>query len=455
MKIRTPNRDDIEAAAAREGFELSADELDGAALLLPALFAGAELLVADGAPPDPPTGREVRERPLAEPDPLNAIVRRCRVRGTGVGPLAGKRLGIKDNVAIAGVPLSCGSRFLGHFVPDRDATIVRRILDAGGEIVAILNMENLALTARGDCSAFGTVVNPHDPTRLAGGSSGGSAAALFYDDIDLTIGGDQGGSIRVPASWCGVVGFKPTHGLVPYTGIVGIDPTIDHAGPMARTVADTALLLDVIAGFDPDDPRQHRRSPAPPYREALATRLDGVRVGLLREGFGLAISEPDVDETVRAAARDLTALGATVREVSVPLHPIAGATMLPILLEGVGAWFATRHAGYHLGGRHDDALVRAVAASYRERPTRASRTPQDHPRRCPLAPRPARRRGLCPRAEPAARSCGPPMIAFSRRSTCWRCRPPRSRPPSPARRSTRSASSRPARTWSPIRPRST
>ena len=366
MRIRSPSRDDIAAAAIRAGFELDAAELDGAALLLPALFAGAEVLL-DAAPPPTPVGRVVRERPLSEPDPWNAIVRRCRVAGSGVGPLAGKRLGIKDNVAIAGVPLTCGSRFLGDFVPEEDATIVRRLLAAGGEIVAVLNMENLALTARGDHSAFGPVLNPHDPTHLAGGSSGGSAAALFYDDVDLTIGGDQGGSIRVPASWCGVVGLKPTHGLVPYTGVVGIEPTIDHVGPLARSVADAALLLDVIAGSDPDDPRQHPRPAAPPYVQAMATRLDGVRVGMLREGFGLAVSEPDVDETVRAAGRDLEALGATVRDVSVPPHPLAAASLLPILIEGVGAWFDANHTGYHLGGRCDVALIRAVAASRRAR----------------------------------------------------------------------------------------
>ncbi len=366
IKIQAPSRDDVEAAAAHEGLVLDGAEIEGAMLLLPALFAGVEPLV-DASPPPLPAGREVRERPLPEPDPCNAVLRRCRVRGLAEGVLAGKRLGIKDNVAIAGVPLSCGSRFLGDFVPDRDATIVRRILAAGGEIVAILNMENLALTARGDHSAFGSVLNPHDPTRLAGGSSGGSAAALFYDDIDLTIGGDQGGSIRVPASWCGIVGLKPTHGLVPYTGIISIEPTIDHAGPMARTVADTALLLEVIAGFDPGDPRQRRLPALPRYRETLATRLDGVRVGVMREGFGLAVSEREVDEAVRAAAGELVALGAVVREVSVPEHALAGALLLPIMLEGASALLATNLAGFHQDGYHDAALVHAVRRARRDR----------------------------------------------------------------------------------------
>jgi len=114
---------------------------------------------------------------------------------------------------------------LDGYVPDIDATIITRILDAGGEITAMLNMDNFAFSGGGDTSAYGPTRNPQNPDHLAGGSSGGSGAALYYDDIDLTIGGDQGGSIRIPASWCGVVGLKPTHSLVPYTGIAGIDPT--------------------------------------------------------------------------------------------------------------------------------------------------------------------------------------------------------------------------------------
>ena len=137
----------------------------------------------------------------------------------------------------------CGSLVLEGYVADTDATIVTRLLDAGAQIVATLNLDNFAFSGAGDTSAQGPVLNPHNPEYLAGGSSGGSGAALYYDDIDITIGGDQGGSIRIPASFCGVVGLKPTHSLVPYTGIMGIDSTFDHVGPMARTAADAALTL--------------------------------------------------------------------------------------------------------------------------------------------------------------------------------------------------------------------
>src|SRR5437879_3007289 len=219
--------------------------------------------------------RERGFRPEPKDDPLNAIVRRCSVKGAKSGKLAGKRLGIKDNVCIAGIPMTCASLVLEGYVPDIDATIITRILDAGGEITAILNMDNFAFSGGGDTSAYGPTRNPHNPEHLAGGSSGGSGAALYYNDIDLTIGGDQGGSIRIPASWCGIVGLKPTHSLVPYTGIVGIDPTFDHTGPMTRSVAEVALLLEVIAGKDPMDPRQYD-VPVQPYSQALSRDLRGV-----------------------------------------------------------------------------------------------------------------------------------------------------------------------------------
>ena len=137
------------------------------------------------------------------------------------------------------MPMTNASLVMEGYVADSDATIVTRLLDAGAEIVALLNMENFAF-ASGNTSAFGPILNPHNPEHVAGGSSGGSCAALHYDDIDITIGGDQAGSIRIPASWCGVVGLKPTHGLVPYTGIFGLDHTVDHAGPITRTAADAA-----------------------------------------------------------------------------------------------------------------------------------------------------------------------------------------------------------------------
>ena len=147
------------------------------------------------------------------------------------GPLAGMRIALKDSMALAGVPMTCGSRVLEGYVPSRDAVIVERLLAAGAEIVAITNMDDLAFSGGGDSSAYGATLCPFDPERTAGGSSGGSAAALWYEGVDAGLGTDQGGSIRVPAAWCGVVGLKPTHGLVPYAGIVGSTAPSTTRGP--------------------------------------------------------------------------------------------------------------------------------------------------------------------------------------------------------------------------------
>jgi amidase len=168
----------------------------------------------------------------------------------------------------------------------------------------------------------------------AGGSSSGSGVLVALGEVDMAIGGDQGGSIRMPASFCGIYGMKPTHGLVPYTGIMPIEIYVDHTGPMTATVRDNALLLEVIAGADGYDPRQY--SPlVHEYTQALGRGVDGLRIALVKEGFGLPSSEPDVDAKVRKAGELLGKLGAKVTEVSIPWHTLGGALWLPIGVEGL------------------------------------------------------------------------------------------------------------------------
>jgi amidase len=361
MALRRPNADDLKHFAAANHFSLSAGELADFEAMMPAMFETLDRLEAAPlatAPLKYPE-RSCGVRPQPEEDPLNAILRRCSVKGARSGKLAGKRIGIKDCFAVAGVPMTCGSLVMEGYVPEIDATLVMRILDAGGEIVAKLNLDNFAFSGAGDTSAFGPVRNPHNHDYLAGGSSGGSAAALYYDDIDMTVGGDQGGSIRIPSSWCGVVGLKPTHGLVPYTGCVGIDPTFDHAGPMGRNVADVALLLEAIAGKDPMDPRQGEVK-VEPYTQALGRKLDGMRIGLLREGFGLPGSEPDVDIAVRRATEVIRELGARVEEVSVPAHRAAEGITWGLIAEGASALLHANGVGYHFNGYYDGGLASAL-----------------------------------------------------------------------------------------------
>jgi amidase len=291
--------------------------------------------------------------PEAGENALGAWAWRVRVSGAKSGPLAGRSVALKDNVMLAGVPLSNGSASLAGYVPEIDATIVTRILDAGGTIAGKATCECLCLSCGSHTSAPGPVHNPRRRGHSAGGSSSGSAALLAAGEVDLAIGGDQGGSIRMPASFCGVVGMKPTFGLVPYTGIVPIEPTLDHAGPITRTVRDNALLLEVIAGPDGIDPRQGWCPPgaaatgAGRYVDALGGGAAGLRIAVLREGFGHPQSDPAVDAKVRAAAARFEKLGARVAEVSVPLHRAATAITLPLMAHGFAQLYAADFFGMH------------------------------------------------------------------------------------------------------------
>ena len=272
-------------------------------------YARLDQLTAPSLPVKYP--RAPGARPQPEDNPLGAWYWRCDITGPQGGLLSGKTVAIKDNVCVAGVPMMNGTGVLEGYVPDVDATIVTRILDAGGSIQGKAVCESLCFSGGSHTSDTGPVHNPHDPTRTAGGSSSGSAALVAAGEVDLAIGGDQGGSIRIPASWCGIYGLKPTYGLVPYTGVFPIELTLDHTGPMARTAADVALMLEAIAGPDGLDPRQKAGLSGQAYTQALTGDVSGLRLGIVQEGFGLAESEADVDEAVRQAAGSFESMGAT------------------------------------------------------------------------------------------------------------------------------------------------
>jgi amidase len=355
------------------GFDPSAEEAGELLAIGEAVFATLDLL--ETHEPDLPAPvdavRDPGRRPSTDEDPLNAIVRLCRVRGEAhEGILSGARIAMKDSVAIAGVPMTCGSAILQGFVPRSDATVTDRILRAGAEIVCVTNMDDLAFSAGGESSWYGPTRNPFDPERSAGGSSSGSAAALWYDGVDLAVGCDQGGSIRIPASWCGVVGLKPTHSLVPYTGIAGIDQTFDHCGPMARTAAGAALLLQAMAGKDPGDPRQ-RDVPVEDYTGAVERATDGLRglrIGVVAEGFSEGVgAEPATCDAVRACVERLAGLGAEVREQSLPEHLQAGGIAFAGFVEGMTALMTSGGNGVGWPGRYSEELAPAIVNGLRER----------------------------------------------------------------------------------------
>jgi amidase len=345
--LRKPPLDELQRISRSYGLDLSSEDLASFRGLMDGVlesyrrldqFAEPTLLVK--------YPREPGWRPTAAENELNAWYWKCSIKGAPSGPLTGKKVAIKDNVCVASVPMMNGSNVLEGYVPELDATIVTRILDAGGEIVGKSVCEHLCFSGGSHTSDTGPVLNPHDPTRSAGGSSSGSAALVVAHECDMAIGGDQGGSIRIPSAYCGCVGHKPTHGLVPYTGVFPIELTLDHTGPMARTAAECALLLEVIAGPDGLDPRQPPGLRTDAYTKRLTGDARGLRIGIVKEGFGLPNSEPDVDMTVRQAARSLSRAGAELIDLSIPLHrdgihiwnaiAVEGATMFMVAGNSMG-----------------------------------------------------------------------------------------------------------------------
>ncbi len=348
MKIKTPTLEDIALIAQQFGLTLSDDDL----VSFQGLMAGSLASYAridDLIEPKPavihPRGGAWRPEPAD--NPLNAWYYRCAIKGAKSGKLKGRTVAIKDNICVAGVPMMNGTAVLEGYVPDIDATLVTRILDAGGEIAGKSVCESLCFSGASHTCDTPAVRNPHNPAHSTGGSSSGSAALVASGAVDMAIGGDQGGSIRMPAAWCGIYGLKPTHGLVPYTGAFPIELTLDHLGPMTRNVTDFATLLEVIAGDDGMDPRQ-RNVRVDRYTFALTGDISDLRIGVVTEGFAWqGLSESDSDNCVREPAQLFKQLGAVVEEVSIPMHrdgihiwngiAVEGATALMIKGNSMGS----------------------------------------------------------------------------------------------------------------------
>jgi amidase len=365
---RRPTRSELEHVADVWRMSLSDAELETIAGLADELLGTAEE-VAALAPPSPhaPGRRDAGRRPTPDEDPYNAIIRWCDVELEGAeGLLSGMSIALKDCIAVAGVPLTGGSTLLDGFVPEQDSPLARRVLEAGGRIVAMTNMDCLAWSGYGDTSAHGPTLNPFDPTRTAGGSSGGSAAAVHYETVDAAFGCDQGGSVRLPAAFCGVIGLKPTYGLLPYTRILGIDQAVDHAGPIAQTAEGVARLLDATAGPDPGDPRQPAALPTVDSLRAVAEAeddLSGLRIAVVTEGLDTEIIgvTDEVRNAFWTAIDRFAALGATISETSIPAHLTGGNIDLIGCMEGMLALMSAGGNGYQWRGQYWPQLARAVA----------------------------------------------------------------------------------------------
>jgi amidase len=322
--------------------------------------------IVDGLPdflPSVDTSRRSAYRPRAEDNPFNAWYVKTEIRGVDGGKLSGRTIAIKDNIAVAGIPMMNGASTLEGYTPDVDATVVTRVLNAGATIAGKSQCEYLCFSGGSHTGTQGAVQNPRKAGHSAGGSSSGSAALLAADEVDFALGGDQGGSIRTPAAYCGVVGMKPTWGLVPYTGAMPIELTLDHLGPMSKTVADNALLLEVLAGPDGLDPRQSAMAQAQNYTAALKRGAKGLRIGIVREGFGLHNVDEGVDETVMAAASAFGRLGAEVREISVSWHRTGKSIWTVIATEGGTQQLMKGNGhGFNWKGLYVTSMVEAQSA---------------------------------------------------------------------------------------------
>jgi aspartyl-tRNA(Asn)/glutamyl-tRNA(Gln) amidotransferase subunit A len=282
-------------------------------------------------------------------------------RGEDPGPLAGVPVALKDNLCTRGVPTTCSSRILEGWRPPYDATVVTRLAQAGAVLIGKTNMDEFAMGSSTEGSAFGPTRNPHDAGRVPGGSSGGSAAAVAAGFVPLALGSDTGGSIRQPAALCGVVGMKPTYGAVSRYGLVAFASSLDQIGPLATSVADAALLFDVIGGHDACDSTSLNR-PVPPVVSGLEEGVEGLGVGLLTEL--LATADPDVVARVREAADALAAAGARVEEVSVP-EVTLGLSAYYLIAPGEASSNLARYDGVRYGLRVDGADTVAMNTATR------------------------------------------------------------------------------------------
>lgn len=359
MAIQRPSADELQAVALSLGIHLDDAKSETYLALLQPNFDAYDAV--DAMPDFVPAVKYPRgesHRPSDAENRYGAWYVKTTIIGADGGKLAGKTVAIKDNVCVAGVPMMNGSPTLEGFVPTLDATIITRLLDAGATVAGKAVCEMFCFSGGSHTASTGPVHNPHRHGYSAGGSSSGSAALVAAGEVDMAIGGDQGGSIRMPSSYCGVYGMKATHGLVPYTGVMPIEVTIDHTGPITANVTDNALMLEVLAGPDGLDPRQHAGQGAKAYTELMKGGVKDLKIALVTEGFGWPQSMPEVDAKVRAAAKRLEDLGATVAEVSIPMHRAGAAIWLPIAAEGATQQMMKDGGyGFNYKGLYDTALI--------------------------------------------------------------------------------------------------
>ena len=364
MAFTLPDKEQLRHLA--DGLNFSLDEQQAQLMLelLQPFVSGYEYLdqCTDELPVSRWGGRDYRD-PRQDENPFGAWLLKCHIKGASSGPLAGRRVAVKDNIFVAGLPLTNGCDALSELVADFDATTVERLLNAGADIVGKTVCEYMCLSGGSATSANGIVQNPRKPGYSTGGSSSGSAALVAAGEVDMALGTDQGGSVRIPASWSGVVGMKATRGVVPFNGGIPMETSIEYIGPLTHNVADNALFLEVMA-----DAGEGAR---PDYSSSLDDGVAGLKIAVLREGFDWPACTVEVEHCVRAAASQFAALGATVEEISIPDHLHGPALWGAVVTDGFWRTVTLNGVGYN----HDDIYSPALYQAMRDWSSRSAEAP--------------------------------------------------------------------------------
>jgi amidase len=369
-RLRTVSPEELRQIGSADYINLTVEDAEGYAAAVNAEIDTIDQLMAMPVDAPPTVWRDRDPGRAVQPgeDPYNAFVRYCRVVGAEAGPLSGLQFGVKDNMAVAGVPTSNGSS-IASSVAGSDATVIDRLLSAGATLVGKTNLDDLSSGATGETSVFGPARNPVNAAYSCGGSSGGSAAAVAGGLVDFSLGADQGGSVRIPASYTGIVGVIATHGLVPTYGLTHLDHSIDYIGPMARDVETVARALDVITGPDPLD-SQWTHGVARPTRcvDHLGDGVRGFRIAVITDSVEEEDCGPDVLANFQSCLHILRGAGASIEQTSVPLWKY-GWPIETVLLAALSSYMnMSDGVGYgHRGyvdevGAHTYALARRLEA---------------------------------------------------------------------------------------------
>ena len=353
MTFKLPDSAELKRLAADLNLTLDDNKAKKLLEYMQPLAAGYEYIdqCEDELPVSAYQGRDYYY-PRADENPFGAWLLKCRIKGAPSGPLLGRKVAVKDNIFVADLPLTNGSDVMADFVADFDATVVDRLLNAGAEIAGKSACEYMCLSGGSATSAAGIVQNPRKPGYSTGGSSSGSAALVAAGEVDMALGTDQGGSVRIPASWTGVVGMKATRGVVPFSGGVPIEASIEYIGPLTSTVADNALYLEVMA--------DNGEGASPDYTGSLEQAPAGLKIAVIKEGFGWPSSAVEVDQCVKSAASQFATLGATVEEISIPEHLTGPAIWGAVVTDGLWQTMKLNGVGFNHEDIYSPALFEAM-----------------------------------------------------------------------------------------------